>query len=280
MCLYDFRRDDISETKEMLEKMPKTKPGYYAVRKGRKPGIYLTWEECESQVKGFSDAKYQRFSLKTDAENFINDKKETVVLDKNKIQIWTDGCCLGNGTKEAKAGIAIESCENKKKSLKIFTDSLHVVNIIREWIEKWEKNSRIGSVKLTHVRGHQGNYGNEQADKLSKIGSFKDEIIEKDEKIKRMDHTWFRENENTNFRRPIMYPDDEGHITEYIQIKLNDKQNVLLNKERREFLKRHKFVLDKANIVEETTKEYLLELLYPEAKLANIKFKNGYSFDL
>ncbi|CAG8821139.1 23273_t:CDS:1, partial [Racocetra persica] len=219
--------------------MPKTKPGYYAVRKGRKPGIYLTWEECKSQVKGFSDAKYQRFSFKTDAENFINDKKETVVLDKNKIQIWTDGCCLGNGTKEAKAGIgvfygdkdprnqserlpgeqqtnnraeiyavirAIESCENKTKSLEIFTNSLHVVNIIGEWIETWEKNgymtsnnkpvrnqnlirklkklidSRIGSVKLTYVHGHQGNYGNEQADKLSKIGSFKDEIIEKDEK--------------------------------------------------------------------------------------------------
>ncbi|CAG8783544.1 32112_t:CDS:2 [Racocetra persica] len=209
--------------------MPKTKPGYYAVRKGRKPGIYLTWKEYESQVKGFSDAKYQRFSLKTDAENFINDKKET-----------TNSFCLGNGTKEAKAGIgvfygdkdlrnlserlsgeqqtnnraeiyavirAIESCENKKKSLEIFTDSLHVINIIREWIEKWEKNgymtsnnkpvrnqdlirklkklidSRIGSVKLTHVHGHQGNYGNEQADKLSKIGSFKDEIIEKDEKL-------------------------------------------------------------------------------------------------
>ncbi|CAG8782753.1 27908_t:CDS:1 [Racocetra persica] len=149
--------------------MPKTKPGYYAVHKGRKPGIYLTWDECEAQVKGFRGAKFQRFFLKTDAENFIDDKKETVVLDKNKIQIWTDSCCLGNGTKEAKAGIgvfygdkdlrnlserlpgeqqtnnrakiyavirAIKSCENKTKSLEIFTDSLHVVNIIGEWIEK------------------------------------------------------------------------------------------------------------------------------------------------
>ncbi|CAG8836355.1 27970_t:CDS:1, partial [Racocetra persica] len=71
------------------------------------------------------------------------------------------------------------------------------------------------------------------------------------------------ENENINFRRPIMFPDDEGHITEYIQIKLSDKQNVLLDKEHQEFLKRHKFVLNKDNrIIEETTKEYLLELLY------------------
>ncbi|CAG8799818.1 29403_t:CDS:1, partial [Racocetra persica] len=101
----------------------------------------------------------------------------------------------------------------------------------------------------------------------------------KEKKKKRVDHTWFRENENTNFRRLIMCLDDEGQITEYIQIKLSDKQNALLDKEHQEFLKQHKFVLDKTNIVEETSKEYLLELLY-EVKLANIKFKNGYSFDL
>ncbi|CAG8846401.1 22944_t:CDS:1, partial [Racocetra persica] len=42
----------------------------------------------------------------------------------------------------------------------------------------------------------------------------------------------------------------------------------------------HKFILDKDNnIIEETSKEYLLKLFYPEAKLANIKFKNS-SFDL
>ncbi|CAG8478430.1 3783_t:CDS:1, partial [Racocetra persica] len=79
---------------------------------------------------------------------------------------------------------------------------------------------------------------------------------------------------------PIMFPDNEEHITEYIQIKLSDKQNALFDKEHREFLKQHKFILDKANnIIEETTKKYLLKLLY-EVKLANIKFKNGYSFDL
>ncbi|CAG8840869.1 467_t:CDS:1, partial [Racocetra persica] len=96
----------------------------------------------------------------------------------------------------------------------------------------------------------------------------------KEKKIKRVDYTWFRKNENTNYRRPIMFPDDESHITEYVQIKLSDKQNALLDKKRREFLKQHKFVFDKANIIKETTKEYLLELLYLEAKLENIKFKN------
>ncbi|CAG8840798.1 15233_t:CDS:1, partial [Racocetra persica] len=49
----------------------------------------------------------------------------------------------------------------------------------------------------------------------------------------------------------------------------------------RDFLKQHKFILDKDNnIIEKTSKEYLLELFYPEAKLANIRFKNSYPFDL
>ncbi|CAG8714247.1 22390_t:CDS:2, partial [Racocetra persica] len=62
------------------------------------------------------------------------------------------------------------------------------------------------------------------------------------------------ENKNTNFRRPIMFPDDEGHITEYTQIKLSDKQNALLDRKYRDFLKQHKFILDKDNnIIEETS---------------------------
>ncbi|CAG8615740.1 7806_t:CDS:2, partial [Racocetra persica] len=72
-------------------------------------------------------------------------------------------------------------------------------------------------------------------------------------------------NENTNFRRLIMFPDNDGYITEYTQIKLSNKQNAFLNKKHWEFLKQHKFVLDKTNnIIKEISKEYLLELLYLE----------------
>ena len=35
---------------------------YYAVKKGRKIGIFSTWEECESMVKGFKGALYKSFS--------------------------------------------------------------------------------------------------------------------------------------------------------------------------------------------------------------------------
>ena len=31
---------------------------YYAVKKGRTPGIYMTWDDCRKMVDGFPDAKY------------------------------------------------------------------------------------------------------------------------------------------------------------------------------------------------------------------------------
>ena len=45
--------------------MAKTK--YYVVWKGRKPGVYPTWDDCKAQVDGFADAKYKSFESKADA---------------------------------------------------------------------------------------------------------------------------------------------------------------------------------------------------------------------
>lgn len=44
---------------------------YYAVKNGRKKGIYLTWEECKEQVFGFSGAVYKSFLSKAEAEAFL-----------------------------------------------------------------------------------------------------------------------------------------------------------------------------------------------------------------
>lgn len=45
---------------------------FYAVRVGRKPGIFASWAECEAQVKGFSSAVYKKFKTKHEAERFVN----------------------------------------------------------------------------------------------------------------------------------------------------------------------------------------------------------------
>lgn len=44
---------------------------YYAVKAGKKPGIYETWDGCKAQVHGFKGAIYKKFDKKADAEAFI-----------------------------------------------------------------------------------------------------------------------------------------------------------------------------------------------------------------
>lgn len=44
---------------------------YYAVAKGKTPGIYFTWNDCKAQVDGFSGAVYKSFPSLREAELFI-----------------------------------------------------------------------------------------------------------------------------------------------------------------------------------------------------------------
>ena len=50
---------------------------YYAIKKGRVPGIYRTWDEAKEQVDGFSGAEYKSFTKITDATTYLNWNKET-----------------------------------------------------------------------------------------------------------------------------------------------------------------------------------------------------------
>lgn len=43
----------------------------YAVRRGRNPGIYMTWAACERQVDGFSGARYKSFKTMGEANAFM-----------------------------------------------------------------------------------------------------------------------------------------------------------------------------------------------------------------
>ena len=55
------------------------KKKFYAVKVGKIPGIYSTWNECEAQVKGVSGAKYKSFATLKEAEEFLT--KEEVQED-------------------------------------------------------------------------------------------------------------------------------------------------------------------------------------------------------
>lgn len=54
---------------------------YYAVRKGRKVGIYSSWSDCQKQVNGFSGAEFKSFSNSDDALNYL----EGVDIEENNL---------------------------------------------------------------------------------------------------------------------------------------------------------------------------------------------------
>lgn len=75
---------------------------FYAVRKGNKPGIYRTWDECKEQIHKFKGAEYKSFTSERDALNYINENK--LVLESNSVSqfgyietsLSTDAACSGN----------------------------------------------------------------------------------------------------------------------------------------------------------------------------------------
>ena len=52
--------------------MAKKKNNFYAVKQGKNPGIYKTWDECKAQVEGFSGALYKGFSTRKEAEIYLS----------------------------------------------------------------------------------------------------------------------------------------------------------------------------------------------------------------
>ncbi len=56
---------------------------YYAVKIGKEPGIYNTWDECKKQVNKFSGAIYKSFKTLEEAEKFLGIKS---IKGKNKIK--------------------------------------------------------------------------------------------------------------------------------------------------------------------------------------------------
>lgn len=44
---------------------------YYAVKAGKRPGIYLDWEDCKRQVDGYSGAVYKSFRTREEAAVYL-----------------------------------------------------------------------------------------------------------------------------------------------------------------------------------------------------------------
>ena len=47
---------------------------WYVVHRGKVPGIYNSWEECQKQVNGYNNNIYKGFKTRKEAEDYYNHK--------------------------------------------------------------------------------------------------------------------------------------------------------------------------------------------------------------
>ncbi|QQK79428.1 viroplasmin family protein [Salicibibacter cibi] len=77
------------------------KKKYYVVWKGRNPGIYQSWAECQEQVNGYKGARFKSFTSKEEAERAYHTgtnnsseysgKQETYIKESISVDVGTHG---------------------------------------------------------------------------------------------------------------------------------------------------------------------------------------------
>ena len=77
---------------------------FYAVKKGIKPGIYETWDECKSQINGFKGAEYKSFPSLTEARCYMGD--ETEQISEFPDMMGYDAIAYTDGSYNLKTGIS------------------------------------------------------------------------------------------------------------------------------------------------------------------------------
>ena len=66
---------------------------FYAVKKGKKTGIFSTWDECKEQVTWFKGAVYKSFKTLSEAEAFLerNEEKIENIEEVDGVYAYIDG---------------------------------------------------------------------------------------------------------------------------------------------------------------------------------------------
>lgn len=127
---------------------------FYAVAKGRKPGIYLTWSDCELNVKGVKGAVFKSFKTHEEAEAYYashnngalpaqRDYADTKFQEKKQADIkhkHVDNCLVcGRPFKQQrghnnirKATVLCRSCKNRQSSIR--SRVKHVTNGEIGWV--------------------------------------------------------------------------------------------------------------------------------------------------
>ncbi len=118
------------------------KKKFYAVKQGRKTGMFLTWDDCKKQVMGYPGAIYKSFGTREEAEAYLgvtgaqtdqkdreagitrsvssgNNKSENT---ENAVEIYVDGSYHA-ATKEFSYGMVVLVDGKEEKFSQKMTDS-------------------------------------------------------------------------------------------------------------------------------------------------------------
>ena len=144
--------------------MSKRKHNFYAVKIGKQPGIYKTWDECKEQVSGYSGALYKGFKTEGEAKDYLSGDLSigsTVKCvdenDKVDVTIYVDGSFDENTGVYGYGVVAIF----KDGTIKEFyganndADTARIRNVAGEMLGamfavKYARNKKCKSVKLCH----------------------------------------------------------------------------------------------------------------------------------
>lgn len=71
----------------------KAKEYYYAVRRGKSPGVYPTWDAAKEQVAGYPGAEYKKFTTRAEADAFLSgeETEKKVEAPTQGLHIFIDG---------------------------------------------------------------------------------------------------------------------------------------------------------------------------------------------
>ncbi|MGG3990064.1 viroplasmin family protein [Bacillus smithii] len=132
---------------------------YYAVKVGRKTGIFNSWEECKKQVDGYSGASYKSFSTIEEAENYLKFSSSShnehskeglktieVYVDgsyNDSVKRYSYGCIILDSKKTRLSGVG----DNKENTLlrNVAGELLGVMEAI-----KWACNNNYERIKIYH----------------------------------------------------------------------------------------------------------------------------------
>ena len=113
------------------------KKKFYAVRQGRKTGMFLTWDECKKQVMGYPGAIYKSFGTEAEAKEYLGvgnsckcgqnagenetGVEKSMTTNSDAVEIYVDGS-YHVGTKEFSYGMVVLIDGKEEKFSQKMTD--------------------------------------------------------------------------------------------------------------------------------------------------------------